>query len=164
MVWFYIIIIITLLLSTGIAIYLATRSPKYDRISFKESLDLTDLPIITFMVGDKKCNFMLDTGANFSIINASVLDDILHTKTNEVGKIFGLEGKDQEVHYVTLNLSYKNTEYTEKMQAVAMDAAFNSVKQESGVTLHGILGNAFFQKYKYILDFNELVAYSKANK
>ena len=136
----------------------------YDKISFKESLDLTDLPVITFLIGEKKCNFMLDTGANFSIINASVLNEIPHEDTNIVGTIFGLEGKDQKIHYVTLKLSYKNTEYTEDMQVVDMDAAFSSVKQESGVTLHGILGNKFFQEYKYILDFNELVAYSKANK
>jgi hypothetical protein len=41
-----------------------------------------------------------------------------------------------------------------------MADAFNEVKSNSGVTIHGILGSDFFQKYKYVINFNELVAYN----
>ena len=36
----------------------------------------------------------------------------------------------------------------------------STMKKEYGVTIHGLLGTGFFQKYKYVLDFNEMVAYS----
>ena len=42
-----------------------------------------------------------------------------------------------------------------------LDKPFNNIKKESGVTIHGILGNNFFKKYKYVLDFDKLIAYSK---
>ena len=34
------------------------------------------------------------------------------------------------------------------------------IKLEYGINLHGILGSTFFQKYRYVLNFDELVAYS----
>lgn len=134
---------------------------KYTKISFKESLDLVDLPIITFKVGDKKLNFMLDSGANVSVINESVLSNIEHTLTNKIGTIFGMEGNIQKVRYAELTLQYKNSIYTDEMQVFNMDNSFNNLKKESGITIHGILGNSFFQKYKYVLDFKELVVFSK---
>ena len=42
-----------------------------------------------------------------------------------------------------------------------MNTVFTSIKNETGVTLHGLIGNSFMQKYKYVLDFDEMVAYSK---
>jgi hypothetical protein len=43
-----------------------------------------------------------------------------------------------------------------------MKEAFGHMKQDTGVTLHGIIGSKFFNKFKYVLDFDELIAYSKA--
>ena len=40
-----------------------------------------------------------------------------------------------------------------------LENAFSTIEQESGIKLHGILGNRFFEKYRYILDFKELIAY-----
>ena len=51
--------------------------------------------------------------------------------------------------------------YTGNFQVVDMTAAFDSVKAETGVTIVGILGNDFFQNYKYVLDYNTMIAYSK---
>ena len=46
------------------------------KISFKEGLDLTELPIVTFKQGDKKLHFLLDTGSNISYINSEVIKDL----------------------------------------------------------------------------------------
>ena len=51
--------------------------------------------------------------------------------------------------------------YSEDFQVLDIQNAIDQVKSESGVNMIGILGSEFFRKYKYILDFNELVAYSK---
>ena len=42
-----------------------------------------------------------------------------------------------------------------------LDKPFSNIKQESGVIIHGILGNNFFKRNKSILDFEELKAYFK---
>lgn len=152
---------ISLILLSVILLFVFIPKKHYDKISFKESYDLTELPIITFSVNNKKYNFLLDTGANYSVINKKVLRSIKHEKSPIKGTIYGLEGNEQPVEYVDIVLSYKGNEFTESMQVVDMSAAFGNIKKESGVNLHGILGSLFFQKYKYIIDFKEFVAYSK---
>jgi hypothetical protein len=130
-------------------------------ISFKESMDLTKLPIITFENNGLKFNFLLDTGADFSVINESCLSTINHIKTSETGKVHGFEGNYVDTTYVNIPLEYNDNLFTDFFQVVDLSKAFGNVKAEYGVTLHGILGNSFFQKYKYILDFNKLKAYIK---
>lgn len=133
----------------------------YDKISFKESLDLTELPIITFYQDDKKLNFLLDTGATQSLISDSVISTLVYKDTNEVNALHGIEGNKVIVKNVEMELLYKQQKFTTIFQVVPLSNAFGNIKAETGVTLHGILGNEFFQKYKYIIDFNDLVAYSK---
>ena len=72
-----------------------------------------------------------------------------------------MEGNKINVSYIKASLIYKDKTYEENFQVVDMTASFNAVKAESGVTLSGILGNSFFKKYQYVLDFNSLIAYSK---
>lgn len=134
--------------------------PMVGRISFKESMDLVELPIITFINGDKKFNFLFDTGASLSSVNQECLSTFEHKETEQYGSVYGVDGNRQSLIYVDANLNYRGRIYEERFQVVDLSQAFGNIKQDYGVTLHGILGNSFFQKYKYVLDFSELVAYS----
>lgn len=129
-------------------------------MSFKEAMDLVELPVITFYNGDKKFNFLLDTGATISVINSNILDNFTHEKVESTGILWGIEGNKINVSYIKASLIYKDKTYEENFQVVDMTASFNAVKAKSGVTLSGILGNSFFKKYQYVLDFNSLIAYS----
>lgn len=133
---------------------------KYE-MSFGEALDLTGLPIVTFTQGEHKLNFLLDSGANKSVINSDHLKALRHTPTGEMCSVFGMEGNSVETYFTTIPFTYKNRSYTEEFQVVDLNSAINQVKSESGVNFIGIIGNSFLQKYKYILDFDENKAYSK---
>jgi hypothetical protein len=137
------------------------KASRKDCMSFRESMDLTDLPIVTFYQGNNRFNFLLDTGANLSVINSSTLNNFQYKEVEGTGNIVGVEGIKKEVSYVNIDLNYKDTKYTEQFQVLDMQDAIDHVKSESGVNMVGILGNNFFRRYKYILDFNELIAYSK---
>lgn len=134
--------------------------PKVGRISFRESMDLVELPIITFMNNGKKLNFLLDTGASYSSLNEAALEGLSYISTEESGGHFGIDGTIKQAGYVKMSVDYKNQSYEDEFQVVDLSIAFGNIKQDFGVTLHGILGNTFFQKYKYVLDFSELAAYS----
>ena len=45
------------------------RVKKGTIMDFKSAVDLTGVPMITFTQGDKKYNFIVDTGSNVSYIN-----------------------------------------------------------------------------------------------
>lgn len=154
-------------LLAGALIYFIKLTINYDRnnylekMSFKESMDLTELPVITFHNNGNKLNFLLDTGANKCVINKSIISNLDYTKINKTASVYGMDGNSVDVSFISMNFSYKKKIYSSEFQVIDMQAAFDNIKKESGVTVNGIIGSAFFEKYKYVLDFSELIVYSK---
>lgn len=130
-------------------------------ISFGQGFALTELPVISLYQGNKSFNFLLDTGSNDSIIDSNILNKIEHTESDRKSSLFGVEGNSQEVSACNITLSYGDSDYPYEYIVVDMKAPFSKIKSESGVTLHGIIGSKFFNAYKYVLDFDSLIAYSK---
>lgn len=130
-------------------------------ISFGPGFALTELPVISLYQGDQSFNFLLDTGSNDSIIDSNVLDRIEHVMTEKQNKLYGMEGNAKVVNICSITLSYKDNDYPYDYNVQDMSVAFGNIKAETGVTLHGIIGSKFFNTYKYVLDFESLIAYSK---
>lgn len=137
------------------------RKRNNSKISFKEAMDLVELPVVTFYNGDKKLNFLLDTGSNVSYINSSIIPLLDHEKTDKEMNIIGIEGNKVSSQFCKMSVTYKNQVFEEEFSITDLDEAFSVVKQESGVQIHGILGSKFFERYRYVLDFKELIAYIK---
>ena len=137
------------------------RKKNNSKISFKEAMDLVELPVVTFYNGDKKLNFLLDTGSNVSYINSSIIPILVHEKTDKEMNTIGIEGNKVSNQFCKMSVTYKNQVFEEEFSIADLDGAFSVVKQESGVQIHGILGSKFFERYKYVLDFKELIAYIK---
>ena len=130
-------------------------------MSFREALALAELPVVTFYQGDKKLNLLLDTGANISIIDKKVASTINTRETPRISKITGIGGSVKDVAIVDIILQYKNNTFKDGFQVTDMSSTFSAIKNATGVTIHGIIGNKFMQKYKYILDFDKMIAYSR---
>lgn len=137
------------------------RNRNNSKISFKESMDLTELPVATFNCNRKKLNFLLDTGSNLSYINSSVLPLLDHEIIDGESSVIGFEGNEVSTGSCRITVTYKRKRFEEEFNIADLDTAFKVIKQESGVQLHGILGSRFFEKYKYIIDFKNLIAYMK---
>lgn len=133
-----------------------------EKMSFKSAMDLCSLPVVTFYQGEQKFNFLLDTGSNDSIIDSNILKKIKHAKCNQTSTLLGLEGEPVEVGICRITLEYSSKDYTYDYLIKDMSAPFGSIKQQTGVVIHGIIGSSFFNRFKYVLDFAELIAYSKA--
>lgn len=158
-----ILLILILLCIVIIVIRYSIENHKHtkNKISFRESMDLVDLPIITFYSNNTKLNFLLDTGSDSSYINQSILQTIEFTKTDKKNYVIGMEGNSVESTACNIDIMYKDKVFTEEFLACDLDKAFSAVKKETGVQIHGILGSKFFRKYRYVIDFNELIAYIK---
>ena len=162
----FVLKIVFVLLLVGIAaivahfVDLARKKTSYDSMSFRETMDLCELPIVTFINNGKKLNFLLDTGASKSVIHSGALEGLTYRDTNKSGDIYGIDGKRRDASFINMSIEYKGKDYNEEFQSIDMSIPFSNLKADFGVNLHGILSSTFFQKYKYILDFDELVAYS----
>ena len=158
-----VVIVILFLVTISIIYYIVreTNNKMDSYMSFRESMDLTELPVVTFYQGDTKINFLLDTGSNHSLINAYCGLNIDFEGMDTATEIYGINGNKISAKCAKIKFSYKNYKFDYKFQICDLTNAFDSIKKETGVTIHGILGNQFFKQYSYILDFDKLVAYSK---
>jgi hypothetical protein len=157
-----ILITVILLGFIVLAIDLFMKS-RENSLSFYESMSLTSLPIIILKISGQDFNFLLDTGSNSGYIDKALIDTKVvtdFTDTEHTTESTGIEGKTLNLPIINITLSTQNGPTMNGDFVVRdMSDAFNVVKQNSGVTIHGILGSNFFQKYKYIINFNELIAY-----
>ena len=135
------------------------KTKKKTCIDFSAGFNLTDLPIVTFTQGNEKLNFLLDTGSNKSLINASIVNKLNHIPLKSDSTMFGVDGNYTKVEMTVISIFYKGEEYANDFMISDLDKPFSNIKRESGVTIHGILGNNFFVRNKSILNFEEMKAY-----
>lgn len=157
-----ILMILTLIIvSVGaVQILKQARIRKYT-LSFRDSMDLVELPVVTFYHGKKKLNLLLDTGSSESVINSAELDKVVYEELEGQKPLMGIEGNIQMNKVITTVISYSALKFNHPFIAADMSDAFGKIKKETGVTIHGILGSDFFSRYKYILDFDKLMFYKK---
>lgn len=131
-------------------------------VSLKESLDLCNLPVITFENNGNKFNFMLDTGATESHISQTAVENMTGESSDRQICIQGFAGDAETSGGKIVDLIYKDRVFTtELFISPALDDTFKEIKQNLGVQLHGIIGNNFLREHGYVLDFYDLIAYSK---
>lgn len=151
------VVILLAVIINGVENY--CKQKKRENISFKEAMDLVELPIITFYNKDKKLNFLLDTGSDLSYINKSILPSLEYIEINESRNIISVGGNSQSLGCCNMTVTYKSQKFIDRFYISDLDEAFGAIKAETGVQIHGILGSKFFVKYKYVLDFKDLIAY-----
>lgn len=130
-------------------------------MSFQNSIDLADVPIVTLYQGDKKINFILDTGATACIIDSSYLQNLEHEELDTVVNNRGIEGNTIQCKTCSIKVSYKDKHYLLPCLIQDLSKTLGDLKQECGVTVHGIIGTNFFSSFDYVLDFEKYIAYSK---
>jgi hypothetical protein len=151
------VVILLAVIINGVENY--CKQKKRENISFREAMDLVELPIITFYNKDTKLNFLLDTGSDLSYINKSILPSLEYIEINESRNIISVGGNSQSLGCCNMTVTYKSQKFIDRFYISDLDEAFGAIKAETGVQIHGILGSKFFVKYKYVLDFKDLIAY-----
>ena len=161
-IWIYVTILLIMVL-VGLAYNFieSNKTKKESLMDFGTALDLTGVPVVTFKNNGNNYNFILDTGANYSIINSIILEKFIYTKSNSAHSLIGIEGNSKDVPCVNIHLNYRDYNFKEEFQVVNMNSAFKNIKENTEITIDGILGSEFLRKHGYILDFHNLIAYIK---
>ena len=155
-----VIVIIVLVALVGLLIN-GIEDNKKKIMSFREAIDLSELPVITFRQDGKKLNLLLDTGSTSNVIDKRIINEIKTTPNSTISRTTGLTETVEGIKNVDIEFSYIENGFKDTFQVIDMGHTFMSIKEATGVTLHGIIGNKFMQKYKYVLDFKEMIVYSK---
>lgn len=131
------------------------------KISFKQALELTDLPIITLYQGSTKYNMLVDTGSNASYIEKTLVHKLEHTKSEVSKTIISSTSIEEDISTIDAEFTYKDHTLEVSLAVFDLKEAFSRIKKESGVQLHGILGTDVCTKYRYIIDFKDCLIYTK---
>ena len=93
------------------------------------------------------------------MLDADIIDKY-KLNVSYIGKnfeVWGANGKCSTDKMGVLGLYYNNKKFEETFVCSStIKHTFSWLKQNKGVTVHGLLGSNFFNTYKYILDFNKL--------
>lgn len=134
-----------------------------EAMSFREAMDLAELPVVTFYQGKEKFNFLLDTGSMHSHISKDTAERIKGEPVEVDANISGVGGSVSIDKAINVSLEYKNSSYKATLLVGShLDSTFKILKENTGVTVHGVIGSTFLNENKYVLDFEKLIAYSKA--
>lgn len=138
------------------------RDKQLNVMSFKEAIDLTNVPVITFEQNNKKINLLLDTGASLSVIDKKFAKKLKTVPNENLSSTVGISGElVDNIPNVNIIFTYMNNTFEDTFQVIDMTKTFDYIKSNTGVTIHGILGTSFMQKYKYIIDFEKFIAYKR---
>lgn len=124
-------------------------------ISFDDVYGESGLPIVSLTNNRKRFNFLIDTGANLSLLNVSHLEDFKYIEIPGEGTVMGMEGNKQTVNYVMVKLNHGKNSFLTNFQVVNLDAAFGNIQDEYGILVHGVLGTEFLESNKGRINFIE---------
>ena len=124
-------------------------------------LSKTGLPLIAVeMEGNNIC-FLVDTGATLNLLDKRVYEHINKNKGQESKSVdtvanFGIEGVETKAPRAELNFEFENGLFKTKFTIFDTSTAFNKVEEESGIQIHGILGNEFLLENEWIINYETL--------
>ena len=121
-------------------------------------LQKANLPLIPITIQDQSLCFLLDTGSNINMIDKAVFE---HFKAiaEPKGKYayFGIEGNQEQSMTVKMPFSFEGHSFNPVFSVVNLDSAFSKIQEESGIPIHGLLGNKFFIEHGWVIDFDKLL-------
>lgn len=157
----YISIILILIAVAAIAVLIngiEDYNSRFNKISFNESLEKTNMPLVTFKNGRRDICFLVDSGSDVSYIDSSVVKHLKIKYMNESeDKVLTANGYMDVAGMVTIDLKHGDTtvegDFIVGDIKDAMDTAF-----APKFIVRGILGSIFLKRYNSIIDYknNEL--------
>lgn len=129
-------------------------------------LSNTGLPLIAVeMEGNNLC-FLVDTGATLNLLDKRVYEHLNKNKVQESKPVdsitnFGIDGVETKAPRVEQIFKFENGLFKTKFTIFDTSTAFNKVEEESGIQIHGIIGNEFLLENEWILDYQKLAIYNQ---
>lgn len=114
----------------------------------------TDIPYITIEVQGKLLNMIVDTGCGMSIISKDVASQLSVEESPRQVSLSALTPDSLSPKVVVIPVSIDGREILEDFALYDSDDIAN-FRALYGITIHGILGNEFFQSTDCNIDYNK---------
>ena len=143
--------------------YLYTQRHKRKKQSIPLSSDYarTGMILLRTTINNKRCVFLLDTGAEISSLEESKAKELGLTLQKSESNICGIGGETNTTLITQAEVKYQHKTFPVDFYIINMVEVFRKIKASTGVTVHGILGMDFIYESGLILDFNKKTLYFK---
>lgn len=123
-------------------------------ISFKETYEKCNLPVITLYNDTYPLNFIIDSGASICVINKSVLKYLHYTEVKDKNVSVMTASEDVEGEAVKIQINDETNIEEVTFLVMNLDGQFKSISEQDGVIIHGILGNNFLEHKSALLNYS----------
>ena len=117
----------------------------------------TGLPLIVVKLFEHNICLMLDTGSNRNIIDNRIYnhfkDQLKQPATSS--EFYTLNGATAGIA-INIPFSFEENNYNKPFLCAEISDTFDKINEESGIQIHGLLGNNFFLKHGWVLDFEKI--------
>lgn len=139
----------------------------YDFFSFEDLYKETKTPMLIVSIYGKKYRLLLDTGAHNSCLDMPFLRTIaLHNPKAIISRdanYTAADGQVMQAFNIEMEFSIRNIDFKEKFMAMDL-AGVREFSRRENLKVVGVLGNDFFEKYQWKLDFDKLIVWHKRKK
>ena len=136
----------------------------HDITEFKTKISKTGLIYVPFTCNGKELNFILDTGSTISYIDTQTAIELGCKFKNCDEFVTGLGGEQAITEYCEIKLETPTTVTEIELPLANFKHAFSQVEEESGIEIHGLLGNNFLLASKYIIDYDKMMVFKPKHK
>lgn len=133
----------------------------------KVGFEKTNYPIIKMKIRNKYKYFLLDSGANINALSKDVLTSIMKKEDSLKivgnGQVLGIGAtEDVAIPVIEETISVGRDKFIEEFRVIDnWEATRKAMSKAAGVEIVGLLGAEFFQRAKWVLDFESLVVWVK---
>jgi hypothetical protein len=136
----------------------------HDITEFKTKISKTGLIYVPFTCNGKELNFLLDTGSTISYIDAQTAIELGCKFQNCNESVTGLGGNQEITEYCEVRLETPTTVTEIELPLANFKHAFSQIEEESGIEIHGLLGNNFLLASKYVIDYDKMMVFKPKQK
>ena len=136
----------------------------HDITEFKTKISKTGLIYVPFTCNGKELNFLLDTGSTISYIDTQTAIELGCKFQNCNESVTGLGGNQEITEYCEVRLETPTTVTEIELPLTDFKHAFSQIEEESGIEIHGLLGNNFLQASKYVIDYDKMMVFKPKQK
>ncbi len=144
--------------------FLSGRIVRSSVISIAENIDKVGIPFVTVSNGERSYNMLIDSGSNISYIDSRYLDNFRVKDLNQTTNTVGAGGTSLKTRHYVISFEFNSIKYRDMAGAIDLTGAFNQIKEESGIEIHGILGNNFFRYNHFVIDYDRMIFYRVKEK
>ena len=164
------IILLVLVLALSYVIMDMSKKISYQyryAVSFKKSFKKLQLPLIRFKVEGEYKTFLLDSGSQGNLLDKKFVDSLPKNLTDNIKDsdvaFIGVEGNNTtDNKTLKLKLSHGSKKFPEtEFTVLDLRPTFKILEKKIQEPIAGLLGAPFFEKYRWQLDFEELVVWIK---